>query len=76
MEDGPNAKNVVSDPQTLWKDATIPYIIEPTFSKLLLSAIGKRRMGRQPAGRMCRAAQYARTLILLPRYFFQVLKYK
>lgn len=34
MEDGPNAKNVVSDPETLWKDATIPYIIEPTFSKL------------------------------------------
>jgi len=37
MEDGPNVKNVVSDPQTLWKDATIPYIIEPTFSKFLRS---------------------------------------
>jgi len=33
MEDGPRARNVVSDPQTLWKGATIPYILEPMFSK-------------------------------------------
>lgn len=58
MEDGPNAKNVVSDPQTLWKDATIPYIIEPTFSKFS-HCDRKRLVDRQLAGRMCSTAQYA-----------------
>ncbi|XP_059488379.1 zinc metalloproteinase nas-14-like [Neocloeon triangulifer] len=32
MEDAPRSRNVVSDPETLWKDATIPYILEPMFN--------------------------------------------
>jgi hypothetical protein len=42
MQEPGEARNAVRDPQSLWKDATIPYILDPTFSKL--SALEYRQL--------------------------------